>query len=317
MGAPLECADPPACDAEPPPAPPVVAWNDTIGSTVTVAMGPARHRGRDLFYREGEAMFAIAKFAYGPLDDDLQGEDVSVFLLRDCAGAWEPLGTVRTTQDDEMPTIEGVADTGGRVYVPLPALGPGRHRVHFVVQGDGSRADAYLQVLRDGERIVVSDVDGTLTESETAEFLTLLAGPSPADNPDAAAVMWALARRGYHLFYLTARPEWLEPRTHQWLDEERGFPPGIVHTTLDGIGAIGGAAATFKTDELAAITARLGYPPDFAFGNTDTDGQAYAAAGVDASRRYAYRFDDPSGATRIDDYGSLLASIGALPPVCR
>ena len=44
-----------------------------------------RHRGFDVFVRAGEAQWVTAEFAYDVRDSRLEGEDVDVYLLRDCA----------------------------------------------------------------------------------------------------------------------------------------------------------------------------------------------------------------------------------------
>ena len=231
----VSCPPPPSCNAPPPDPGPVEDWRHSIQTPITTAQGSERHRGRDLVLRTTDPQWAIAKFAYGLADKDLEDEDVDIFLLRDCGTSWELLGTATTTEDSTShPTIERVEDDGGRVFFPIPAaatLGVGRHRIHFVVRGDHSTADQYIQVVDGSERFVVSDVDGTLTDGELAEFLTLLTGPSPAVNPGAPAVLRALSDRGYTILYLSARPDWLTARTHEWT-RERGLPDGLVHVTL-------------------------------------------------------------------------------------
>jgi len=166
----VPCPDPPACDLAPPDPGPAADWRHA--TSALLALGTAYHRGRDLLLAEGDPQWALAKFAYGLLTDtDLHDEDVDVWLLRDCA-TWELLGTATTSEDDQNPTVEGVADTGGRVFFRIPEekrLGLGRHRIRFVVKGDLSTADAYLQILPPGARVVVTDIDGTLTTSEYAQ----------------------------------------------------------------------------------------------------------------------------------------------------
>jgi hypothetical protein len=312
------CDEPPTCDAEPPTPSAMTSWRH-LTTRLTVALGAQRHRGRDLFLRAGDAQWGIARFAYGAADDDLQDEDVEVFLLRGCR-TWERLGQARTTRDGAHPTVEGVADNGGNVYFPIPTgarLGVGRHRLRYVVRGDHTAADQYIEVLSADAHVAVSDVDGTLTESETAEWLAVFGGASPAVNPGSPEALWALARRGFIIFYLTARPEWLTARTHQWT-RERGLPSGLVHTMLNLTGATGAAAFTFKRDELLGLRGRLGHPVDYGFGNTDTDAQAYDAAGVPASRAYYYRFTgDRRGGQLNDDYRALVAPLSTGPRYCR
>lgn len=314
----MACPPMPTCATPPPSFGATVAWRH-LSTRVTVALGASQHRGRDLFLREGDPQWALAKFAYGLADTDLTDEDVDIWLLRDCT-RWEMLGTATTTTDGAHTTVEGVADNGGRVYFPIPTerrLGVGWHRLLFVVRGDHTTAEQWINVLPAGARVVVSDVDGTLTESENAALLSLLTGPPPAANAGGAEMMQALVSRGYHVFYLTARPEWLAASTHTWLNL-RGFPRGVVHTTLGLTGAVGTAAQTFKTDELRAFVTRFGAPPDFGFGNTDSDVGAYSGTMLPASGAYYYRFaGDLRGGTRVDDYNTLVSRFRALPAVCR
>jgi hypothetical protein len=317
---PRECPLRAACDADFPAFGETRPWIHTTTRLFTITQGDPRHRGRDLFVPVGAPQWAIAKLAYGLADDDLKDEEVDVYLERDCSGVWEPLGTVRTTDEGDHPTVEGVEDSGGRVFLDLASVGVtldvGRHRVLFVVAGDHSTATQILEVLPTTSRFVVTDVDGTQTESETAEWGALLTGSGPAAQPDGAALLTAFARRGYHVLYLTARPEWLAPRTHAWL-AENGYPPGIVHTTLGLTGALGGQAETFKTNELRALVAAFPGGLYVGIGNTDSDVAAYAAAGLPPERSWIYRHDPGAVGTRVDDYGTRIAEVEALAALCR
>jgi phosphatidate phosphatase PAH1 len=312
------CPPPAACDLAPPTVRGTGSWDHSIVSRITVAEGSPRHRGRDNFVRTGQPQWAIAKFAYGLADKDLEDETVDVWVARDCR-TWERLGSARTLSDGAGTTIEGVPPNGGRVYFQVPAaraLGVGRHRFRFVVRGDGSTADSVLDVLPSTARVAVSDVDGTLTSSEWAALGALIDGQPPAAHPGSPEALWALARRGYHIFYLTARPEWLEPTTRRWV-ALRGFPPGVVHTTTGSTGALNSAAQRFKEDELRALAARLGRAPDYGFGNRASDVATYTAVGIDPRRSYYYQLSgDLRGGQRLDDYRALVAPFALLPTVC-
>ncbi len=307
-----------ACNAAPPDPGPVREWVHNLISPAIAAFEP-RHRGRDLFLNPGDQVWAIAKFAYGLNDKDLTDEDVDVYLARDCGDAWQKLGTVRTTDDGNEPPIEGVANTGGWVFFPVPAalgLGEGRHRFRFVMGGDLTATESFVEIVKPGTPVIVSDIDGTLTTSEFEEFTDLLTGDLPEVNEGAPALVNAWAARGYRRFYLTARPEWLMQRTRDFL-RERGFPPGVVHTSLDFDGALGGAATTFKSEELARLVGK-GLAPAFAVGNTETDAAAYANAAIQPleSRLFFQFTDTVFGGRRFESYTDLLGEAEALPDLC-
>lgn len=313
-GAQPSCPDVTHCDA---PHPDLGAARDWVHFTngVTAAAGFANHRGRDMFYNPGDTVWVFAKFAYGLLDDDIQDDDVDVYLNRGCGPDWEALGTVRTTDDGAHATVEGVDDTGGWVYFDATSLGlgEGRHRFLFVLGGDLSLTETYVDIVAPGTPLVVTDVDGTLTTEEAEEFTALLTGSLPDANPDAAEALTTLADKGYRVFYLTARPELLGARTREFL-ALHGFPLGLVHTTLTFTGATGASAVTFKTQELADLAAR-GLVPSWAFGNTDSDAEAFFNAGISpAEQRVMFQFDDPTyGSRRIESYTELLPELAALP----
>jgi phosphatidate phosphatase PAH1 len=273
-----------------------------------------------MFYGEDDPQWVLAKFAYGPTDYDLENERVDLWLLRGCEGIeWEMLGSVHTTLEGSHDEVEGVVDTGGRVYFEIPAdarLSPGRHRVHMIVRGDLTTADQYIEVVPPGTPVVLTDVDGTLTTSETEEFWDLFAGTLPDVRPGAVETLQALAERGYHPIYLTARPEWLGARTQEYV-RERGLPPGIVHTSLFFEGALDQAAIDFKTAELAAFAAR-GLVPSWVFGNTDSDAVAYDNAGIQPlEQRVFIQFDDTHGGRRVESWTELVPEMAALPDLCE
>ncbi|HET6279365.1 MAG TPA: hypothetical protein VFH73_00305, partial [Polyangia bacterium] len=222
----------PQCDAPSPDPGAKQAWRHTGPSALG---GAAQHRGRDLFVGQSGPQWLIARFAYGLFDAALTDENVDIYLLRGCGATWEKLGTALTSQGQHA-AVEGVDDNSGRVFYEIPAdkkLGLGRHRARFVVTGDLSFTEAFVEVVAPGTPLFVADVDGTLTTDEAAELNALLTGTLPNANPDAADALKALVAKGYRPLYLTARAEGLTERTHRFLSE-RGFPAGIVNTTSAG-----------------------------------------------------------------------------------
>jgi hypothetical protein len=303
-----------ACDAQPPDPGAPIAWRHSITSAITVALGSPQHWGRDLLLAPSDQQWVIAKFAYGQMNQSLVDEDVRIYLLRDCMGNWEDLGTATTTSSSQHATVEGVADTGGLIYFPIPdpPLGVGHHRFHLVVSGDLSATDLFIEVIQPGTAILVSDIDGTLTTTETEDYASLLTSGTPDANSDAPQALGLLADKGVRPFYLTARPAWLGQVTRDFLDA-RGFPPGIVHTALTPSGAPGSQATPFKTAELAAVSAKGGLLT-WGFGNTSADADAYEQAGISpVSRRIFFQYSDSHGGRRIESFSELLAEFDALP----
>jgi hypothetical protein len=315
-----------ACTAQPsctgttsPELAPQRSFNHYLGS-VTAASGPAFHRGRDQMISVGDPQWVIGHMTYTYIDKDLLDEDVDIFVERGCAGTWEKLGSTRTTDNSgSHASVEGVDDNGGRVFFQIPSekeLAPGRHRIRLVVAADQTSTDLLIDVMPKGSPIVVSDVDGTLTDSETAEYPALLEGVLPGAQPHAADALSTLAAKGYHIVYLTARPEWLTGRTHEFL-QQAGFPPGVVHTTSGETGAINSFAAAFKSAELALLESH-GHVIKWAFGNQPSDTDAYDAAQINpVDQRVFLRVSDPHGGRRIEAYSEILPAVTATPAICK
>ena len=304
------CEPIPACDGPPPMVP---------------GQGPedsGYSRARDMMYVEGEDQWILAKFTkWGfPSDKDVIGSTVHVFLDRNCSGAWIELGTTVTTDEGDHPVVEGVPDSGGRVYFQIPEdqkLELGRHRVHLVDEDEWETAEALIDIVPMGAPFFVSDVDGTLTISENEEAYEFLAGDIPAANPFAAQALSILAGKGYRPMYLTARPEWLDRRTREFV-KIHNFPRGIIHTTTVYEGANGDAAALYKSGEFAMLKQK-GLVPAFVFGNKDSDALAFDSAGVQPlDHRFFFQFTDAEfGGRRIESYEELLAEFEDLPDLCE
>jgi phosphatidate phosphatase PAH1 len=278
------------------------AWRHSVKSKL-ISLQTAHHRGRDQIVNPGAAQAIRGKFAYGLVDADLEDEEVDVFVQRDCA--WQKLGTSITTND-------------GAIEFEIPEaerLGPGMHRIRLVVAGDRTSADVIVDVVPPNTPIFVSDIDGTLTSSEHVEYVKLLTGDLPDTHPGAPEALRALAAKGFRPVYLTARPEWLAPRTHAFLDKH-GFPPGIVQTSMSFTGAgIGGSAATYKKEALAGLAAK-GLVPAYGFGNKSTDSDAYAT--IDPTdHRIFFQIDGAFTGRKIESYTELLPAFETLAPACH
>lgn len=121
---------------------------------------------------------------------------------------------------------------------------------------------------------VVFDIDGTLTPDVLSVFQV---------RPHAVESAHIYADKGYEIIYLSARVKVLQSRIPGWL-EKHEFPEGAVHVT---------ETAEDKKDH-AAFKARIlkeyvsnGWKLAYAYGDSTTDFEAYAAAGIPQERVFA------------------------------
>src|SRR5262245_60578156 len=127
-----------------------------------LALTEPNHSAQDVIAAPDEHSVLAGKFTYGPLGSDLEDEDIRVWL-DDCDG-WRRLGDFATDGD-------------GRIAVDVPTtLSTGVHEAHFRVLGDGTTTQAFVWVLPRDTRVIVSDIDGTLTASDSELFAQILDG---------------------------------------------------------------------------------------------------------------------------------------------
>ena len=286
-----------------------------------ITKGKPLHRGRDIIVVPGAPVWIQAKFTYGILDADLHKEVIDIYLSQGCYSGFQKIGQALTSNDDEHEAVEGVADSGGRIYVNLATFGIkslpiGRHRVVLVVPGDNTMTELYITVVDPKQKIVVSDIDGTLTESELAAAVDVFGGSAKA-HPGAAETLQVLHSKGYEILYLTARMEWLGADTRKWLLAHH-FPIGTIRTTNSKIGATGTAASAFKLAQLEMLTDLTGIVPSIAIGNKITDVAAYNAAGISGDGSYYFGLNaDLAGGSEFSNYTFLAESFQASAKVCQ
>ncbi len=141
-------------------------------------------------------------------------------------------------------------------------------------------------------RAVVTDIDETLTTSNGEwVFQTLYPDHDPATRPDADTLMRGYADLGYAVFYVTARGEDLtlvdgtpaRQATEDWL-ELHGFPLAEGRLFLaEGLYVDGDDAVEYKRDVLLSLQAE-GWTLDWAYGNADTDIEAFLQAEIPRDR---------------------------------
>ncbi len=280
-------------------------WRHSVASPVVTAAGAANHSGKDTIVQPGAASTLPGKFTYGTISKDLEDEDVLVFL-DDCQG-WVPLGRFAT-------------DSDGRMSAPAPALATGVYEVRFQVAGDQSTTTSFLWVLPAGTRVVVSDIDATLTTNDSEVFQQILDGSYiPQTYPNAVELTRAHERRGHIVLYMTGRPYWLSNQTRGYL-AARGFAPGplrVADSNTDIVPTEGSVGA-YKLANLKALIA-AGLVVDFAYGNATTDIFAYLGAGIPPDRTWIIGDHAGEQGTHpvTGDWGARVAEVDALPAVTQ
>ncbi|MDR0966995.1 MAG: hypothetical protein LBM75_10965 [Myxococcales bacterium] len=299
---------------------PKESWRH-IGSELVTLLGSPKHRGIDTIVNPGQDQLLIGKFVYGLFDQDLEDEKVEVWIEVRCRD-WRLFGTTQTTRDGLFDTVGGIEDDGGRVFFTIPTekrLPPGSYRVKMLVKGDHSEANLWLHVWERGTRVVVSDIDGTITTSENDGLWTVFAPNSPTPRVGAAATFRAYAAKGYRLLFVTARPEFATEGTRQWF-ADNGFPTDGVafHLSPSDSGELGAGAQAYKTAYLQALTQAHGLDIAWAYGNKASDLAAYLAAGVrpEGIRLVVGEYTgDLEGATMIESYIPESERAACLPPL--
>ncbi len=241
-----------------------------FSSSLVSALGSPKHRGIDLIADATAATQTIAGAAsYTAADKALEDEDVDIFACRE--SAWKKIGTARTDGEGNF----SLALTGSD-RLPI-----GMRDMFVSVVGDRTGARFLAYVAPEMTKLVVSDVDGTLTSSENAFFTTIVSGSEPDDQPGAPDAFAAAAMRGYQPVYLTARGQQYTSETRQWL-ADKGFPRGPLRLSPSFVTLPGGDTVDYKTQTISALEA--GMKVVVGVGNRDSDITAYTSAGVAADR---------------------------------
>ena len=239
-------------------------------SRLVTALGSPRHRGYDVVAAPGADHVIRGSLSYGKAHKDLEDEDVELFACD--RGEWRALGTARTDDDGNFQ----LALTGSR------RLASGMRDLYASVVGDRTGVRFLAYVAPQATRVIVSDVDGTLTIDEHAFIKTVVAGTRIGAKPGAAAAFHGLAANGYQPVYLTARGEVFTEKTRAWLAQQ-GFPRGPMILAEDLVTVPGPSTVEFKTGAMDALRA-AGLVVAGGIGNRATDIAAYEAMGLPANR---------------------------------
>lgn len=265
------------CDSRAFTAPPKTGFRH-FGSSIVASLGSPGHSAQDVLSLPSGGASVEGKFAYGALSKDLEDEQIELYL-DDCTG-WQRLGSALTNGD-------------GRARFSLRApLGAGVYGLRLVVRGDATTTAARLFVSAPTTKLVVFDIDGTLTTDDDELFkdlLTDLFSPIlrgdyvPRAYPYSKELVAERSRLGALPVFLTGRPYWLTQRTRDWLSG-LGFGRGVLHTTDSNGEALPTTAGvgSYKLAFLRGLKGQ-GYALEAAYGNATTDIYAYSGAAIPTS----------------------------------
>jgi hypothetical protein len=231
-------------------------------------------------YTGDDAMAASGPFTYrggkarttptgGLFSNPFIGEAVSLWHFDVASDTWQPHG--RAITDDlgrfEIDAGAFVAANGDPVYT--------------ILEGDGTCTEQYNLLLPAGSKVVITDIDGTLT-TDDAELLTQVADESyvPKMMTGGNTMLQAWAAKGYPIVYLTARSHQFRNESRVWL-RDLEFPIGPMLTSNNMNEADG-----YKTAWLKRMFDELGWVPVAAYGNADTDIIAYENAGIPKDKTF-------------------------------
>lgn len=231
------------------------------------SIGEPRFRGVDLIAMEDDAVQTLGgKLAYGSVDADVSDEDVYVFAC--FPGGWHIVDRARTDGEGRFEL-----SLTGRARLPA-----GMRELYAHVPGEGGGVRFLAYVAPRGTTALVSDVDGTLTESEEAILNTVLFGDDISPRPHAPRAL-AAAAAGRPVIYLTSRGDQYTEVTRRWL-AVHGFPRGPLRLARAPITRPGPRTVTFKAEVLRGLP----IPIAAGIGNRASDIAAYARAGLAPSQ---------------------------------
>lgn len=205
----------------------------------------------------------------GLLSNPLPAENVSLWFYDTAGKAWQSEGTGKT-------------DIAGAYKLTASgSVAPNGEPVYAMLDADGSCAVHYNYLYPAGTKVVVVDIDGTLTTDNQQIIMQLTNEayvPKMMTAGNAMVTEWV--KKGYPVIYLTARIHTYRPESRSWLASQ-GFPRGPMITENGGE-----KADVYKTNWLTRMKTTFGWDIVAAYGNAQTDLDAYHAVGIPAAQTF-------------------------------
>jgi phosphatidate phosphatase PAH1 len=200
----------------------------------------------------------------------------------------------------------------------------GVNSIVFSVGGSNGRLYCSSRIVKwpSTAKIVVSDIDGTITKSDALGHLFAMVGKDWTHS-GVASLYTAIARNGYQFLYLTSRSIGQSYSTQKYLrgieQEKNQLPDGPIIMSPDRLFAafkrelIVGNPEEFKIAALRDIQnlfppTASGQPFYAGFGNRITDAQSYHAVGVPPSRIFSINSSGSVWVEQLLGAGGVFAS---------
>lgn len=244
---------------------------DHFSSRITANSTPY-HMGHDKVVTAGQPTTIIGKFDYGSvLHKDLEDEKVRAYISGTGKTSWDYIGEFTTNSD-------------GKIFVPVDGQTEGEYKVRMVVMGDLTFTDAYVTAIEPGKKAVVFDIDETLTVSDLEQILDYTGVEAADARPAAGVLVNEYIDRGYYPVFITARSYWYAKGSRAWLRNTLNLPEFTLRTTFSNETGLN-AAAEYKTEVINEMK-DAGMEFFRAYGNADTDAEAFINAGIPLSNTY-------------------------------
>lgn len=243
-----------------------------FGSRTISAWYTPYHMSHDIVVKADEPSTITGKFDYDrAIHKDLEDEKVKAFLYGEGMNQWQALGEYTTDRD-------------GKIFVTLPKLKEGEYAVHMIVEGDLSSTTGYVSVINNKRDAVLFDIDGTLTLNDFEAVGDYLGISNAQAYGYAKQTVKAYQEKGYQILYLSARPYWLMKNSRAWL-RSQDLLPWHVHSNANAELLEHKDTADYKQKYIKQLQAN-GIHIFRAYGNANTDIQAYAEAGIPKTSTY-------------------------------
>jgi len=184
-------------------------------------------------------------------------------------------------------------------------LQPGKNTGKYVCEELDVSIDFNVYLYQDSDKLVLTDIDGTITESDIKGHVYPIFGITAA-HKKVIELFAKIRQQGYQVIYLTARSISMDEETHEYLfdllQNQAGFsiPMGPVllspETFIDGIisEVVEHDPDVLKTQKILGISEAFSTHDEHnimdtvvaAYGNKDSDVKAYVNSEIDLNNIY-------------------------------